>query len=94
MITMSRLAALLILASVALACANAPAEARWGDQQDQRDQHRNPHDWNGGYRRPPPVIYAQPNRVGPYGGYGYVPPPVIYAPSIGLVLPNLFLGIR
>jgi hypothetical protein len=81
-----RLALLLVAAFVAAGAIAAPAQARWAERGDQR--HRR-HDWNGGYRRAPPLIYARPGAVGPYGGYGYVPPPVIYAPSIGLSI-----GIR
>jgi len=86
MSSIPRLAILLLTASVAVASAVIPAQARWNERDDRgHDQHH----WNGGYRQPPPVIYRQP-----YGGYGYLPPPVIYAPSVGIVLPNLFIGIH
>jgi hypothetical protein len=91
MTRMHRVAAIAVMAGLGLSCAMAPAQARWGDRQDQRQERR---DWNGGYRRPPPVVYERRYDGGPYGGYGYVPPPVVYAPPVGIMLPGLTVQIR
>ena len=56
---------------VVLGTISGPANA-----QGYRYEHRGyRHNWNGGYYRRPPVIYAP--------GY-YYPPPVVYGPGIGL----------
>lgn len=50
------------------------------------------HHWNGGYYRPPPVVYGSPYGSNYYGS-PYYPPPVVYGPSIGIRLPGISIGI-
>jgi len=59
-------------------------DRRGGDHRDYRE-HRG---YGGGYYNPPPVIYGSPC------GYGGCPPPVVYGPGIGIVLPNVIIGIH
>ena len=74
--------AMLLLGAVA-----SPAFAREGEREGHRGDR---HDWNGGYYRAPPVVYG-----GYYGGnYGYVPPPIVYGPSMGIFMPGLNIIIR
>lgn len=93
------------LVALAIGVAAGPAAARWDDHGGHHDgdRHDHPgevrggfhdgfhHGWTGGYRRAPPVIYDD--------GYGYDPPPVVYAPplygpGIGIELPGVSIGIH
>jgi hypothetical protein len=78
------IAAVLALGTFA---ASASAEERWGE-------HRDHHDWNGGYYQAPPVVYGSPYGSGYYGSPYYNPPPVVYGPGIGIGLPGISIGIR
>jgi hypothetical protein len=40
------------------------------------------HNWNGGYYRPPPVVYGSPYGSS-YYGTPYYAPPVVYGPAPG-----------
>lgn len=62
----------------------SPAAARWGDQNERRDEWRNERnernenrqDWNRGYYQTPPVVYERY-----YSAPTYYAPPVVYGPS-------------
>ncbi len=89
-----------LLAGVAFAVAvlaasgyAAPAEAQWRGNDNRHYNNGNqynrgrPHGWNGGYYRPPPVIYGSPYGSSYYGAPRYyAPPPVIYGPGLGFSL--------
>jgi hypothetical protein len=86
----SKLTAGLVIASVlSLGTVTTPAGA-----EERRDEHRGRdyggdrgHDrgWDGGYYPAPPVIYGRP---------AYYPPPVVYGPAVGIILPGIGIGIR
>jgi hypothetical protein len=57
---------------------------RGGDHRDNRGHGG----YGGGYYNPPPVVYGSPC------GYGNCAPPVVYGPGIGIVLPNVVIGIH
>lgn len=71
----------------------APARAEdrndhhWDDHHRRDEHHRYYHnEWRGGgYYRAPPVVYGYP---------GYYPPPVVYGPGVGVVLPGIGINIR
>ncbi len=51
------------------------------------DGHPKHHHWNGGYYRPPPIIYGSPYGRTYYGSPyynppNYYPPPVVYGPGL------------
>ena len=74
------------IGSVAL---TAHAEERHDDRRggDHRDYHEH-RGYGGGYYAPPPVVYGSPC------AYGGCAPPVVYGPGIGIVLPNVIIGIH
>ncbi len=81
-------AKVLAVASVlVIAAFVAPAGA-----DDHRDRNRGgehqgyQHGWRGGgYYPAPPVVYGYP---------GYYPPPVVYGPGVGIVLPGIGINIQ
>ncbi len=57
-----------------------------GRGNDNYDRHHN-HNWNGGYYRPPPIVYGSPYHQRYYGSPyyeppRYYPPPVVYGPGL------------
>jgi hypothetical protein len=76
-----RAAGAAFVALLALGCYAAPAAARWGDQDDHRNEWRNERnghrqDWNRGHYQAPPVVYERY-----YSAPTYYAPPVVYGPS-------------
>jgi hypothetical protein len=65
--------------ALALGAMTAPAGADWD-----HGGHYYHHGWTGGYYGSPAVVFG-----GPWGGYGYYPPPVVYGPGFGVTI-----GIR
>ena len=57
------------------------------------EHHGNRHHWNNGYYAAPPVVYGSPYGYS-YYGQPYYPPPVVYAPGIGIGLPGINVNIR
>jgi hypothetical protein len=53
-----------------------------GDHRGDRGHERSR---GGGYNPAPPVVYGAP---------AYYPPPVVYGPAVGIVLPGIAIGIR
>ncbi|HLY55346.1 MAG TPA: hypothetical protein VKS60_07305 [Stellaceae bacterium] len=86
-------AGLAIAALLALGTVAVPASAddhRGGDHRG--GDYRGGHGyggWNGGVYVAPPVVYGSPY----YSPY-YNPPPVVYGPDIGIVVPGVSIGIR
>jgi len=102
------LVGLAFAAALVLAVSAGPANARWGDHNDQRDDNRPPfdqrngdprqHDWRDGPRADHERDWNGVYRPAPpiiYGDrYGYYPPPVVYGPGIGLFLPGFGIVIH
>jgi len=91
------IAALSLGAAIAtLGLSATPADAQWwgGNRGDYR------HNWNGGYRHAPPVVYGSHYGSSYYGYQGapyngssyYYPPPVVYGP--GVMLPGVSIQLN
>lgn len=73
-----------------------PADAQWWGG-NRGDYH---HNWNGGYRRAPPVVYGSTYRSSYYGYRGapyngttyYYAPPLVYGPSV--VFPGVSIQLQ
>jgi len=87
------LLAVVVAATIALGMGAAVVPAQAAERHDDRrgPEHRDDREhrgYSGGYYGAPPVIYGSPC------GYGGCPPPVVYGPGVGIVLPNIMLNIR
>ena len=64
--------------------AKASAKERHGDHRG-GERHDHERGRGGGYYGAPSVVY---------GNTGYYPPPMVYGPGVGIVLPGASIGIR
>ena len=85
-----------IAAFVALGIGSAVLSAHAEERHDDRrgggdhrdDRGRGGGGYGGGYYNAPPVVYGSPC------GWGGCPPPVVYGPGVGIVLPGINLNIH
>jgi hypothetical protein len=90
--TITFAAGLAVAAMIGLGAVVSPASAddRWHDHRDGDFRGDRGHGgWGGGWHRAPPVVYGSPY----YEPY-YAPPPVVYAPTVGIAVPGVTIGIH
>ena len=90
-------AGLAISAFLLLGTSVAPASAggsqsdhHWNNNNNYNNNYNRGYGWGGSYYVASPVIYGTPYYAPQY----YSPPPVVYAPGIGISLPGISIGVQ